>query len=103
MKRTVIAIFCAFLGVFSLPGTALAGDAATIHFKSGHVVIIDDGFKDIVEAMRGLNSSSSDHKIVKLDLQGGSFLLNVAEVVIVCRDSCRGLTTVDTRDAARGR
>lgn len=81
--------------------SAFAADAATLIFKSGQVVKINDGFKDIVAAMKDLNNKSQDHHVVQLDIGGGTFLLNVAEVVIVCRDDCKGLDVVDRRDPAR--
>ena len=86
---------------FFFPSVSYAADAATIVFKSGQVVKINDGFKDVSAAMRELNNKSQEHRVVQLELNGGTFLLNVAEVVIVCRDDCRGLDVVDVRDPAR--
>jgi hypothetical protein len=94
---TTLLIICAVA-----PSELFAADAATIIFRSGQRVLIDDGYRAIVEAMKDLNSKSQDHKVVELTIGGGGFLLNVAEVVIVCRDSCGSLQVVDTRDPARG-
>ena len=88
----------ALLGV---PLPALAGEAATIVFRSGQVVRINDGYNAVVAAMSKLNASSQAHSIVNLNIGGGSFLLNVAEAVIVCRDHCPSLEIVDVRDPAR--
>jgi hypothetical protein len=85
-----------------LPISAFAADAATLIFRSGQRVYVDDGFRLIVDAMKSLNEKSQDHKVVELNIGGGSFLLNVAEVVIVCRDKCVSLQVIDTRDPARG-
>lgn len=74
---------------------ANAADGATIAFRSGQVAFIDNGYERILEAMQSLEKDSKDHKIVKLTIAGGTFLLNVAEVVLVCRDRC---TTVEFRD-----
>ena len=104
MLSKVPSIIVLFLALFALsrPPACYAGDAATLIFESGQVVKIDDGFRQIVDAMKGLNSSSSDHKIVELNIGGGSFLLNVAQVVIVCRDACEPLTVLHQLDPRRG-
>jgi hypothetical protein len=80
---------------------ALAGEAATIVFRSGQVVRINDGYSTVIAAMSKLNTASQAHSIVNLNIGGGSFLLNVAEAVIVCRDHCPSLEVVDVRDPAR--
>jgi hypothetical protein len=80
---------------------AFAGEAATIVFRSGQVVRINDGYSVVVAAMAKLNASNQTHSIVNLNIGGGSFLLNVAEAVIVCRDHCPSLEVVDVRDPAR--
>lgn len=97
MKRLIWGLF-----LLLLPSEAFAGDKATLVFKSGLVVTIDDGFRQVIEAMKQLNAKSQDHHIVQLEIGGGSFLLNVAEVVIACRDDCSTLQIVDKRDTARG-
>ncbi len=81
--------------------SALAGEAATIVFRSGQVVRIEDGYSAVVAAMSKLDGGSASHRIVNLNIGGGSFLLNVAEAVIVCRDHCPSLQVVDVRDPAR--
>ena len=97
MKRL---LFTSLLLLF-IPSTALAGDKATLVFESGLVVTINDGFRQVVEAMKRLNNNSQDHKVVELEIGGGSFLLNVAEVVVACRDECNTLEIIDKRDTAR--
>lgn len=102
-RSTRIMLAVILLGWLSLglPAAALAGDAATLVFTSGQVVRIDNGYGAIVTAMSKLNRDSQAHSIVDLNIGGGSFLLNVAEVVIVCRDDCSSLKVVDMRDPAR--
>ncbi len=99
--RALVVCLLASLHLFITP-KCYAGDAATVIFESGQVVKIDDGFRQIVDAMRSLNGSSAHHKIVELNIGGGSFLLNVAEVVIVCRDACDPLTVLHQLDPRRG-
>ena len=84
-----------------LASPCAAADGATIVFKSGQVVRIQDGFKDIAPEMKRLNDQKSGHSVVQLTLNGNTFLLNLAEVVILCRDDCRGLEVEDKRDPAR--
>lgn len=90
------------IGLLLTPQAALCGDAATIIFDSGQVIRIDDGYRQVMEAMKTLNTESRIHKIVELNIGGGGFLLNVAEVNIVCRDQCAPLTLIHQLDPKRG-
>lgn len=83
----------------AIPATARAGDGATIVFASGLRAYINNGYGVLVQQMKQLQSQ--DHQIVELNIEGGSFLLDVAQVVIVCRDRCTSLEVVDFRDPAR--
>lgn len=84
------------------PGAAWAGDAATVIFKSGQVVKIEDGFRQVTEALKQYRADGhGGGAIVELNLGGGTFLLNVAEVVIACRDTCAGLTIMHQLDPKR--
>lgn len=75
------------------PVSALAGDGVTMIFRSGQVVLIDNGYKQIVDAMKSLNDEKDvRHRIVALDIGGDNFMLNLAELVVVCRDTCKSLT-----------
>lgn len=87
----------------SRPSLAWAGDAATVIFSSGQVVRLTEGYPQILEAMRTLNQRSAEHKILELKLGGDTFLLNVAEVVVVCREECRSLKYVHQLDPSRGK
>lgn len=95
-----VLVFCIFLFT---PAVAFAGDAATVVFKSGQVAKIEDGYRQIVNAMTRLNDKSEGHKILEMEIGGGTFLLNVSEVVIVCRDDCRGLKVQHQLDPARSK
>jgi hypothetical protein len=104
MATTLRSVLAAVLGLTAAvvgATPALAADAATIVFNSGQRVYINNGYGQIVTAMKQLNARSQDHQIVDLNIEGGSFLLNVAEVVIVCRDRCTSLEVVDFRDPSR--
>ena len=96
---------CALLlfGLLLFAAPAFAGDAATVVFKSGQVVQIPDGFREIINSMKTLNRESSDHAIVEMNIGGGTFLLNVAEVVIVCRDECKSVNIRHQLDPARSK
>lgn len=101
VRHIITATFMLAL-VLVAAAAARAGEAATLVFRSGQVVYLDNGYGAIVAAMSKLNHDSQAHNIVDLNIGGGSFLLNVAEVVIVCRDNCPSLTVQDMRDPARG-
>jgi len=89
-----------FLG---LATSAYAGNGATIAFRSGQLAFIDDGYDQLLVAMQSLERKDSTHKIVKLTVAGGTFLLNVSEVVLICRDRCKSVDFYDQRDPSRGR
>lgn len=74
----------AMLAILAKP--AFAGDAATIIFKSGQVVNIEDGYRIIADAFRA--RGNSEDNIIRLDLNGGDVLISLEEVVVVCRDKC---------------
>ena len=99
MKRVVFAVL--FLFLFGWVSEAQAGDAATIVFREGYFVYTNYGFKAISEAFKGASPKSSSNRIVELNVEGGTFLLDLSEVVIVCRDRCPGLTVVDPRRAEK--
>ena len=86
------------------PANALAGDGATVIFKSGQMILIDNGYGQIVESMKSLNlGKDSQHKIISLDVGGGEFILDLAQVVVVCRDVCKSVTVLHQLDPSRGR
>jgi hypothetical protein len=81
---------------------AYAGDAAMLIFKSGQVVKIDDGFRQISEALKRGQDAEGKSAVVELNLGSGTFLLNVAEVAVACRDDCSGITVMHQLDPKRG-
>ena len=102
MRKTLIAaLFVASVSL--MPQPAFAGDAAIIIFRSGQVLVVGDGYRAIVDSMKRLNESSADHRVVELTLGGGEVVLNVAEVVMVCRDRCKGMSIQHQLDPKRGK
>jgi hypothetical protein len=91
-----------FLAMALHPALALAGDQATIIFKSGQVLVVGDGYRAIVDAMRKQNESAVNHRVVELTLGGSEVVLNAAEVVMVCRDACKGMSILHQLDPKRG-
>ena len=90
------------LSLLLFPTAASAGDAATIIFKSGQVLQIGDGYRAIVDSLKKLNSDSTEHRLIEVTLGGGEVVLNVSEVVMVCRDGCRGMSIQHQLDPKRG-
>lgn len=76
---------------------AHAGDGATILFREGHVAYLANGYTTLVEEYKKLNSKDASHSIVELKLESSPFLINLAEVVIICRDRCTSLEVIDPR------
>ena len=87
--------------LLSSTSNCLAADGATLVFKSGQVVFLNNGYKQLSELLSKLSKKSQDHQFVELNLEGSSFLLNISEVVILCRDHCSNLEIIDVRDPAR--
>ena len=85
---------------FLMPSVALAGDRATVIFKSGQVVMLEDGFRQIVDAMKNVKDTA-ENSLIEFNLNGGAFILNVAQVVVVCRDSCSSLKIIHQLDPKR--
>lgn len=106
-KEPLGKLFSAFLGgaffFLLLSSTAYAGEGVTLIFQSGQMVTIEDGFGAIVRAMESLDGKESQKKIVKLNLNGSTFLVDVSEVVVVCRDTCRDLKVAHQLDPSRGK
>lgn len=83
--------------ISTLPNLAIAGDGATILFREGQVAYLENGYSALVEEYKKLNSKESSHKIVELKLESNPFLINISEIVIICRDRCKSLEVVDPR------
>lgn len=76
---------------------AHAGDGATILFKEGQVAYIANGYQQLVDEYKKLGSDNKTHKIIQLNLESSPFLINIAEIVIICRDRCSSLEVFDPR------
>ena len=76
---------------------ALAGDGATILFREGQLAFLNNGYSQLVDAYKKLNADSRAHKIVELNIESSPFLINVAEIVLICRDRCTSLEVKDPR------
>lgn len=83
--------------IFICPKLAAAGDGATILFKEGHVAYINNGYSALVEEYKKLNRESRPHAIIELKIESSPFLINLSEVVIICRDRCTSLEVSDPR------
>lgn len=101
VRRIVPLLACAlYLG--ALPQGASAADGATLVLREGQIVRTNFGFKEIAEAFKKM-PASEHHKVLELTIEGGSFLINLADVAIVCRDDCPSLQVEDPRQTNRNR
>lgn len=94
--RKFISIFIFFLAI-GAPTVALAGDGATIMFREGQLAYVNNGYSALVDAYKKLNSKNSSHQIIELKIESSPFLINLSEVVIICRDRCTSLEVKDPR------
>jgi len=74
------------VGLYCLPLSAYGADAATVIFDSGQTIRVDDGFRQIAEAMK-----TGKPEVLELAVGNATVLLNIREVVVLCRDQCRGV------------
>jgi hypothetical protein len=93
---TVLSLFS-----FALLPDAHAGTGATLVFREGQVVYLDDGYATLVEAYKNMDKHADSRKIIEMTLNGSSFLLDLSQVVIVCRDKCASIQVVDPRKSGR--
>jgi hypothetical protein len=87
-----LSLFLATLTTTVAP--AYAGDAATIVFKSGVTITLNNGYKQLVEGMKGLRGKGAENYPVEIQIEGTSFFINLGEVTVLCRDTCSALNMV---------
>lgn len=92
MKRILLT-----LAVICFCSSAYAGDGVTLVFQEGQVVQLNYGFKQIADAFRNLNNSSTSRKIIEASVEGGTLLIDMSQVAIVCKDDCKGMIFEDPR------
>jgi hypothetical protein len=96
MKNFFIAC-CTILSLLVAPDLAFAGDGATIVFKSGVIVTLNNGYKQLVDGMKDLRAKGSQNFPVEILIEGTSFFVNLGEVAVLCRDACSSLTIVSPK------
>ncbi|WKZ57423.1 MAG: hypothetical protein QY326_01785 [Bdellovibrionota bacterium] len=90
MKRLLVSFA---VTIFVSPLAAWAGDGATIIFKSGQVITFPDGFRQVSQAFRSLDGTKdNEKKVVELNLGGGTYVLQLNDIEMVCRDQCSNAT-----------
>ena len=89
------------VSLISLTSTAYAGDGATLLFREGQLAYVANGYSALVEEYKKLNRNDSKHNIIELKIESSPFLINLAEVVIICRDRCTSLEVMDPRRSAQ--
>lgn len=99
MRKILLAVIVSILATFTAADSASAL-GATLVFKSGLRIYVSNGYEKIVDALSKIDPEAR-HKIVSLDVEGGIFLLDVAEVTVVCKEKCTSIEIVDTRATAK--
>jgi X-X-X-Leu-X-X-Gly heptad repeat protein len=100
VKQTVVYLLM-IISVLALPCAAYAGDGVTVVFKSGVIVTLNNGYKQLVDGMKELRTKGSQNFPVEILIEGNSFFVNLGEVVVLCRDSCSSLTLVAPKPQGR--
>ena len=76
--------------VCSVSLSASAQEQATVVFKSGLVVTIENAYKPLVDAMKKGDKGA----VLEMNVQGSQFLVRLEEVAIVCKDRCLSMTVI---------
>ncbi len=100
MKQLALVLIATILAL-TLPRAAYAGDGATIVFKSGVIVTLNNGYKQLVDGMKELRTKGSQNFPVEILIEGNSFFVNLGEVAVLCRDSCSSLTIVSPKSQGK--
>ncbi len=93
-------LFATFtLAAFCLvtPAATYAAEGATLLFREGQVVYVTNGYKQLAENFKAMSGKSVQAKIIEVNIEGSTFLINLSEVVLVCRDRCSNLEINDPR------
>lgn len=79
--------------VLFMPSTVFAGDGVTIIFKSGQTITFPDGYRQVAQAFRSLDGTKDNEKrVVELVLGGSTFVLQLNDIEMLCRDQCANAT-----------
>lgn len=97
MRKYVL--WAALILAVNLPAMALAQEEVALALKSGHVIRIPYGYSQIAEAMKRMREERNF--VVEINVNGAPMLLNLPEVVAVCKGKCTYLDVVDKRDPSR--
>ena len=96
MKKTLV---LAVLLIMICSSIAMAQEEVALALKSGHVIRIPYGYTQIAESMKRMQGER--HMVIEINVNGAPMLINLAEVVAVCKGKCSYLDVVDKRDPAR--
>jgi hypothetical protein len=86
--KTILVRFLLTSLFLIIPFTAWAGDAVTVIFGSGQVVKINDGYRQIADGLKSLQMAKDGPQIIEISVNGNTMYINLAEVVLACRDTC---------------
>lgn len=91
-KLITLYFFLSFSWIAAFTSNVVA-EVATVVFTNGQVLILDDtyAYARLAEAVKVKKG------FVELGLKSGSFLINLDQVVTICREDCRKLIYKDPR------
>lgn len=81
------------------PVDARAGEGATIIFRSGLVVTLNNGYEQIFSQLK---TAKAGPNLVSLNIAGSDFTIDVSEIVVLCRDQCNAMGVMHQLDPKRG-
>jgi hypothetical protein len=99
MKR-ILVVFCFIFALIS-SSNAMAAEPVTVVLKSGQIFRLSDGYRDLALAMKTTAGSTSKTRVIDLSIGGEPFVIDLNEIVLVCRNDCKPLTVVDSKTSER--
>jgi len=94
MMKYLHILICACLTTL-LSFSAFAADGVTLVLKEGATIKLSDGYKPIVDAVKGGKLDG----IIEVNLGGNFFYLRLSEIVAICRDDCPNMkVSIPKRD-----
>ncbi len=101
MRLTILALFAACAVQFAFAAPAYAGDGATIIFKSGTVVYMNNGYQQIAAALVELNKKGGENYTTEVKIEDATFHINLGAVAIVCRDRCSSMQIIPKKETEK--
>lgn len=94
MNKKLLSIIFIFATTLS-PLQASYADGITIVFKSGTVIYLADGYKQILDKVK---ANSSSEGAVEVSISGETIVLTPSDIAMLCKGSCQGMRILGKKE-----